>query len=167
MSPFEAKRLRNQFAAKEEEVRELRGLLSSTELRLDGDATELRVSLEREHTHREEAERLFDHLYADRDAQAGALRDIYLQINDAMATVGLPPFVPYGMFDERKLDHLAIFFRYLARELGGPRLRMEVALDEEGERAADAVAARILACVHHYDPDIPVEMVLDDLNSEE
>lgn len=145
---------------------ELRGALSSTVLRLDGEVAELRGRLERERARWEEAERLFGRLYVDHNAQVGALCNIYLQINDGMATIGLRPSVSYGTFDGHKLDHLTAFFRHLAEELAGLWLRTEIAVGAEGEWAASVVAARVLAGVHHHDPHFPVEVVLEDLDIE-
>lgn len=130
---FEGKRLKEHLLVKEAEVRELYGRLSGIVLHLDSDVMELQVSLEQERIRRREAGRLFVCLYADHNTQVGALRDVYLQINTAMATVGFPPFVPHDTFDEPKMDHLVILFCHLARELTGLWLRMEVTLEEEGE----------------------------------
>lgn len=110
VSRFEMEQLRIYLAAKDAEMRELRGTLGSTALRLESETTELWGRLERERLRRQEVEQLFGNLHTNHYGSVGVFRDVYRQINEDMDVFGLQSFVPYSAFDEGKLNHLTFFF---------------------------------------------------------
>lgn len=59
VSRFELEQLRASLAVSDEEMRELRGTLSITVLRLESEMAELKGRLEMEHLHHREVEQLF------------------------------------------------------------------------------------------------------------
>ena len=67
-------------------------------------------------------------------------------------------------FDEGKLNHLAFFFKHLVARFGEFRQQRSAAWEAEVDRAARAVALRILTGVHHVSPHFPVETVLWELD---
>lgn len=128
---------------------------------------ELKGKLEMERLRRREVEQLFARLHADHYTSITALRDVYLRINGDMDVFRLQPFIPYSAFDEGKLNHLTFFFRDLATKLGELRQQVTATQEAEVDRAMRAVASRILACVHDAAPSFPLELVLEDLDTED
>lgn len=78
---YEWEQMRASLAARDAEIRELRGVLSGTALSLESKTAVLHCTLEMERLRCREAEQLFGNLHTDHYGSVGALRDMYRRLN--------------------------------------------------------------------------------------